>query len=116
MPNEKNFENRIKRYLVTLGIYALGTPRNKMKKRPIGYYEKRWGGGMFTKSGLPDLHIVACGKSIDVEIKAENGKPSDLQLFMLNQIRDCGGIGLIVYPNDFEHFKEFIEGIVRDEI
>lgn len=116
MAAEKNFENRIKKYLETLGIYALGTPRNKMNIKPIGYYEKRWGGGKFTKSGLPDLHIVACGKSIDVEVKADNGKPSDLQLFMLDQIRTCGGIGILLYPKDFEHFKEFIEAMIEDEI
>lgn len=109
MPAEKLFENKIKRYLVSKGIYPLGTPKDKMSLKPTGYYEKRWGGGTYTKSGLPDLHIVVKGYSIDAEIKAPTGKPSELQLFMIDQINNSGGLALLVYPKDFEKFKKIIE-------
>ena len=49
-----------------------------MKVPPIGYYEKRWGSKM-TTSGLPDMHIVINGWSFEVEIKAPNGRASELQ-------------------------------------
>ena len=109
MAGEKLFENKIKKYLQTKGIYPLGTPREKMSVKPTGYYEKRWGGGTFTKSGLPDMHIVVKGRSIDAEIKASNGKPSELQLFMICQINASGGCAMVVYPKDFENFKKLIE-------
>ena len=55
MAGEKNFENRLKRWLESMGIYPLGHPKDKIMVHPCGYYEKRWGGGRFQKSGLPDM-------------------------------------------------------------
>lgn len=87
----------------------MGCPIQKMLVPPVGYYEKRWGGGKFTKAGLPDMHICVNGKSIEVELKATNGKPSDLQLHNLKQINTSGGRGLLVYPKDFEKLKRVIQ-------
>lgn len=109
MAAEKNFENKLKRWLESEGIYPLGTPRQKMTAVPIGYYEKRWGGGQFTKSGLPDMHIVVNGKSIDVELKAPNGRPSELQKFIIQQINEAGGLARVAYPKDFEELKQLIK-------
>lgn len=109
MAQEKLFENKIKRYLESLGVYPLGTPKNKMLIDPVGYYEKRWGGGLFTKSGLPDMHVCIHGHSIELEIKAENGKASELQKFMMNQINTSGGKAVLVHPSDFKELTELIE-------
>lgn len=109
MGAEKLFENKIKRYLVSKGIYPLGTPKDKMPLKATGYFEKRWGGGTYTKSGLPDLHIVVKGYNIDVEVKCSTGKPSELQLFMIDQINDSGSLAILLYPNNFENFKKIIE-------
>ena len=106
---EKLFENKIKRYLQSKGIYPLGTPKEKMTVKATGYYEKRWGGGIYTKSGAPDLHIAVNGFNIDAEIKAPNGKVSDLQEFMIDQINCCNCNAMVVYPKDFEKFKKIIE-------
>lgn len=108
MTSEKSFENKVKKFLNDNGIYALGTARDKMKVPPCGYWEKRWGGGTFTKSGMPDMHITVCGKSLEVELKAPNGKPSELQIQKIDQINESGGIGLVLYPKDFEDFKNLI--------
>ena len=108
MAQEKNFENKLKKWLKSQGIYPLGTPANKMTTPPVGYYEKRWGGGQFTKSGLPDMHIVVNGISIEIELKAENGKVSELQLQKINQIRESGAIGFVAYPDDFPKVKNLI--------
>lgn len=109
MGSEKLFENKIKRYLESVGIYALGSDYRNKPTPAVGYYEKRWGGGMFTKSGLPDLHICIHGHSIEVEIKASHGRVSEIQKVMLRQINDSGGYALVVYPKDFEAFKQNIE-------
>lgn len=70
--------------------------------------EKRFGGGKFSKNGLPDMHIVVNGRSVECELKGPNGKPSELQKFMINQINESGGIGMILYPKDFDNFKKLI--------
>ena len=56
MAGEKNFENRLKKWLEDEGIYPLGEPVNRMSAPPCGYWEKRWGGGRYVKSGLQFLH------------------------------------------------------------
>ena len=109
---EKQFENRVKRYLMEQGIYNLGTSTSKMKIPPVGYYTKRWGGSIFTASGLPDMQIVIKGKCLELELKAPNGKPSELQIQKINQINESGGTGLILYPKDFDTFKILVERMI----
>lgn len=110
---EKNFENKLKRWLQSVGIYALGTPTQAMKVVPVGYYEKRWGGGTFAKAGLPDMHICVQGKSLEVELKASNGRPSELQTHIINQINKSGGQSLLVYPKDFDKLKTIVERMIE---
>ena len=98
---EKNFENKVKKFLESVGVYALGTPIQKMTTKPIGYYEKRWGNKM-TSSGLPDMHIVIKGHSLEIELKAPNGKASELQKHMINQIQSSDCVGAVMY----EHKKD----------
>ncbi len=115
MAAEKNFENRVKKWLQGLGIYPLGTAKDKMPVPPIGYYEKRWGGG-YSKKGLPDMHIVANGISLDVELKAPNGKPTELQERNIKQINGSGSIAMILYPEGFEQFKNIMEGVIQCKV
>ena len=77
-------------------MYALGTPVQKMEVSPIGYYEKRWGNKM-TASGLPDLHVVIKGRSLEFELKAPNGRASELQKHIIEQINNSICPGAIVY-------------------
>lgn len=95
MASEKNFENRVKKFL----------------KEQDAYFVKYWGGGNFTRSGVPDLLVCCKGRFMGLEIKAENGKPSELQLHHIEQIRKAGGIAFILRPSDFKDFKEFVEGL-----
>lgn len=89
---EKAFENKIKSYL----------------KENNCYFVKYWGGGYFTEAGIPDLLVCCNGYFLGLEIKAENGKPSELQEYNMEQIKKAGGIGMIVYPKDFDDLKELI--------
>lgn len=106
MGSEKLFENKVKRWLISQGIYPFGYPREKMHVKPCGYWCKRWGGGQFVKAGLPDLYIVVRGRVVEVELKAENGKLSELQDRNIAFIRETGAIAGVLYPHDFEQFKE----------
>lgn len=90
------------------GIYALGTPEQDMTVPPCGYWEKRWGGGKYIKAGMPDMHVVVNGISIEVELKAPDGRPSELQIQKLNQIDRAGCIGVVLFPKDFERFKDLV--------
>lgn len=110
MAAEKNFENKVKTWLESEGIYPLGTGADKMKVPPCGYYEKRWGGG-YSKSGLPDMHLTVNFISIDVELKASDGRPSELQKQKVKQINRSQSIALILYPEGFDDFKKIVKGV-----
>lgn len=111
MAAEKSFEERLKAWLESEGIYALGTGQQHMITPPCGYWEKRWGGGKYIKGGMPDMHIVVCGISLELELKAPNGRPSELQIQKLNQIDDAGCISMVLFPKDFEKFQRLIRFI-----
>ena len=91
MAAEKHFENKVKKFLKDQGCWVL----------------KTWSNGV-QRSGIPDLLVCCNGYFLGVEIKAENGKPSELQLWNIEKIRKSGGIALVLYPNQFEQFKEYI--------
>lgn len=93
MGKEKLFENKVKRFLKENGCY----------------FVKYWGGGGFTKSGIPDLLVCCNGHFLGVELKAETGKPSDLQQYHIQKIRAAGGVGIVLYPQGFDDFKKMIE-------
>lgn len=92
MASEKLFENKIKKFLKEQGAW----------------FVKYWGGGTFTKEGIPDILACVNGRFIAIEVKAPNGKPSELQKWNIEQINKAGGIGLILYPKDFAEFKKLI--------
>lgn len=115
MAAEKSFEEKLKAWLESEGIYALGTPVQDMITAPCGYWEKRWGGGKYIKAGMPDMHIVVNGVSLEVELKGPAGRPSDLQIQKLNQIDDAGCIGLVLFPKDFEKFKKLVRHIKQNQ-
>lgn len=75
--------------------------------------EKRWGGGKYTKAGLPDMHIVVKGVSVEVELKAPNGRLSELQKQKLKQIDESGCIAVVLYPKYFEYFKDMVRLIKK---
>ena len=91
MAAEKNFENRLKQYLKDSGCYFI----------------KYWAGASYTKSGIPDLLVSSGGYFLGIEVKADNGEPTLLQLHNLKKIRESGGYGILLYPKDFEQFKKF---------
>lgn len=94
MAAEKHFENKVKKFLKDQNCWVL----------------KTWSNGV-QRSGVPDLLVCCNGYFLGVELKAENGKPSELQLWNIEKIRESGGIAIVLYPDQFESFKEFIDYI-----
>lgn len=113
MAQEKIFENQIKRFFHSVGIYPAGYDSNKMMVLPVGWYTKIWGGG-FQRSGIPDIIANVNGMFLGLEIKASRGKPSELQKLNVNRINETNGLGVILYPEGFEQFQSLIKGVLED--
>lgn len=62
------------------------------------------------------MHIVANAVSVDVELKASNGRPSELQKHNIRQINNAGSIAMILYPEGFEQFKTIMEGVIKCKV
>ena len=92
---EKAFENKIKAYLKSIGAYFIKTH-----------------GDRFSRVGTPDIIACVNGHFVAVEVKAENGKPSELQMYHIEQINKAGGYGVILYPKGFEGFKKICENLL----
>lgn len=100
MAKEKQFEDKIKKYLKEQGCWFL----------------KYWGGAAYTKSGIPDILVCCKGRFVGVEVKAPNGKPSDLQIYNLRQIDRAGGLAILLYPKDFDMFKRLVDNPDNKEL
>ena len=95
MAAEKNFENKVKRFLEEKNCWFI----------------KYWGGAAYTKTGIPDLLVCCNGYFMGVEIKAPKGKQSELQIHNLKKIDEAGGFGILLYPDQFELFKNLVDYI-----
>lgn len=98
MPNEKRFENKVKKYLDSRGAWY------------VKYFANA-----YTKRGVPDVLACVNGYFVGVEVKAPDGKPSELQIYNVRAINAAGGFAFVLYPSAFEKFKQFVEGLARDE-
>lgn len=97
MAAEKNFENKVKAFLDSEGVW----------------WVKFLGCGM-TRAGVPDLLCCVNGRFVAVELKAAKGKPSELQVRELQRIRKAGGFADVLYPKDFEDFKRLVRELKAD--
>ena len=89
---EKNFENKIKSYLKSIGAYFIKTH-----------------GDRFSKVGTPDIIACVNGKFVALELKGKGGKPSELQLYHLECIRLAGGYGVVSAPKEeVKRIKDYI--------
>ena len=95
---EKEFENKVKKYL---------------DKLPRCWYFKFWA-GPYSKSGIPDIIALINGKFVAIEVKGPKGTASELQKRNIRLINQCGGWGVILYPKDFEEFKEGVNKLYVD--
>lgn len=110
MAKEKLFENKIKKFLHSIGIYAAGTPKEKMIVKQTGWFFKHWA-GPYSPSGIPDIICCVNGKFVGIEVKADDGHASELQKRNIDLINKSNGIGLIIYPKDFEMLKSLLNAV-----
>ena len=97
MAQEKQFETKIKLLLKSNGAYFVKFFANRM-----------------TKAGVPDILASVNGYFVGIEVKAQSGRPSELQRYNVRKIRESGGFAFIVYPSGYDQLKVFIEGLKND--
>ena len=78
-----------------------------LKERHVYYFFPV--AGAYTSIGVPD--IVACirGRFVGIECKAGNNRPTELQLRNLEDIRDNGGVALVVNENALKALEQRLE-------
>ena len=89
--SEKDFENKIKKWLDENGCYFIKFFAN-------GY----------TKRGVPDILASVNGVFVGIEVKAENGTPTDIQIENIRRIRESGGFAWVVYPSGWDQLKKYL--------
>lgn len=97
MAAEKTFENKVKKYIEAHDGWQVKFFANRM-----------------TKNGIPDVLACINGYFVAVEVKAENGKPSELQKYTVRKINEVGGCAMILYPDQYEKFKKLINFLNND--
>jgi hypothetical protein len=86
-----------------------------LKSLPNTWFFKVWGGG-YQRAGIPDLICCINGIFIAIELKGDNGKPTELQKMNIKNINAAGGIGVILYPKGFKEFKKLVKEVKRCNI
>ena len=97
MAQEKIFENKVKKYIEENGGWQVKFFANRM-----------------TKVGIPDILACINGYFVGIEVKAQNGRPSELQLHHVQAIRKAGGFAFVLYPSGYEKFKKFVADLNHD--
>lgn len=95
MALEKIYENKIKRYLKDHNCYV------------VKYF-----GCNYSTSGTPDLLACINGYMVAIEVKAPDGKPSELQLEKIKEVRKAGGFAYAAYPSGWLKLKAIIDGLL----
>ena len=96
MAAEKSYENKIKGWLKDHDCYFVKFFANRM-----------------TKTGVPDILACVNGHFVGIEVKAQNGRPSELQKYNVRKIREAGGLAFIVYPSGWEKLKDILENLLK---
>lgn len=97
MAAEKNFENRIKKYLEKKGCWFV-----------------KFFANAYTSSGIPDILCCINGRFVGIEVKQEKGKVSLLQKVHLKRIVEAGGIGILAYPSGYDDLKKVIDNLCEN--
>src|SRR5690606_5364997 len=89
--SEKTIENRIKRYLDSIGAWYLKVH-----------------GSAYQRSGVPDIIACVNGKFVGIEVKKPGGVISALQQANIRLIEQSGGIAFVAYSLEGakRHFKK----------
>ena len=99
------------------------TPEGKVKKFVEKYMDQHFPeawkynppGGAFGRAGTPDKFYLYKGVFIAIEVKADNGSVTKLQMKTLQKLKEQGCIAAIVKGCD-EHRMDLIRKAVKEEL
>jgi len=93
------------------------TPEKKVKQAVVAilkefkaYYFYPVSGG-YGMSGVPDIVVCFLGRFIGIECKAGINKPTALQEVNLNNIREQGGIALVINEDNIQLVRKILTAI-----
>lgn len=90
------------------------TPESKVKARikkllaEHNVYYAMPIGSVFGNSGVPDFLCCVKGEFLAIEAKAGKGKTTALQEKHLKDIREAGGLALVVNEDNIDELKELL--------
>lgn len=90
------------------------TPESKVKariKKLLAEYNVYYAmpiGTMFGNSGVPDFLCCVKGRFLAIEAKAGKGRTTALQEKHLADIREAGGLALVVNEDNLDELKELL--------
>ena len=93
---------------------AFQTKLIKLIEKNNGYVVK-FNASAISKIGVPDLLACINGKFVGLEVKKENGKPTDIQLWNIEKIKKSGGIAMVVKPSNYESVEKLIKKLGDDD-
>jgi hypothetical protein len=91
------------------------TPEAKVKAKvkkillEMGAYYAMPQGTGFASSGVPDFLVCKGGLFYGIECKANGNKPTALQLKHLDDIREAGGVALVIDESNINQLKELLK-------
>jgi len=98
------------------------TPEKKVKNAVVAMLKKAGAycfypvAGGFGSSGIPD--IIACykGRFFAIECKAGKGKTTALQDKSIAQIKDAGGLAIVVNEENLIEVQEILDYITQENL
>lgn len=76
------------------------------------FFEKRQAGGFTYKKGLADLYLVIDGKHIEIEIKAEDGELSPMQITKQEKFKKNYNIDYLI-AKSWDDVYEYINSLKK---
>lgn len=113
--SEKQWENKLRKFLTDNGVYPLGVVKQKIKTPQLGFHYKIFNGGYMCTKGVADLLVCINGTLIFIECKKDGGKPSIHQKRIINQVRESGGYTFIYDPENYNLSCEFLKRLMNDD-
>lgn len=87
-----------------------GKVKDKVKKilKELGAYYVMPATGGYGSSGAPDILVCYDGRFFGVECKAGDNQPTALQMKHLTDIRNAGGLSMVVNESNIDDLKEML--------
>ena len=65
--------------------------------------------------GHPDFLLCIRGRFVALELKSEKGVPSPLQRYNISKVIECGGLGYVVYPDNWKEILNVLKTLAKGD-